>query len=65
MCAINPFSMAHQWRNQVCAVIDWRLSKNQWRIGCFHWFFLMARQWRNGALKPTRTGPPVWKGGRS
>jgi hypothetical protein len=28
ICAIDPFSLAHQWRNTPCADDDWRYSKN-------------------------------------
>ena len=51
ICAINPFSMAHQWRNRVCAVVRLRLGKNQWRIGRAIMVFPTAQQWRNvGAM---------------
>lgn len=48
-CAIDHFSMAHQWRKPACAIDIGALRKNQWRIGRAIRFVPMARQWRNGA----------------
>jgi hypothetical protein len=33
-CAIEPFSMAHQWRKAFCAIIEKRLRQKRWRRSC-------------------------------
>lgn len=54
ICAIAPLSMAHQWRKGFAPLLLVRLRKNQWRIGCAHWVFLTAHQWRDGARNAGR-----------
>jgi hypothetical protein len=66
-CAINPFSMAHQWRRRFAPLLLVRLVKNQWRIGLRRLVFLTAHQWRNGAqiTAPGRSSRQFRRGERT
>jgi hypothetical protein len=49
ICAINPFSMAHQRRKRFAPLLLVLLVKNQWRIGVRHCGFSNGApmaQWR-------------------
>ena len=53
-CAIEPFSLAHHWRNCLCANDDGRLREIHWRNGRAIGFPPLALLWRIGAKPPPR-----------
>ncbi len=63
ICAIEPPSLAHQWRKALCADDKGALRINPWRIGRAIGFLLTAHQWRMTAHHlPQLNVPPVLTG---